>query len=156
MTHRVADIMTTPVITLDEEDNLKSIREGMDRFHLRHLPVVDGEKLVGLVTHRDILRLASAELDPAAKLRAPAIEDTFVSSVMTRDPQTCSPDTPVADAARLMYENKFGCLPVVDDDGNLVGIVTENDMLGYLVSHLLTDKQKAKRPDPRPLPREGD
>lgn len=156
MAHRVADIMTSPVITLSEEDNLRSIREGMEKFHLRHLPVVDGEKLVGLITHRDILRLVSAELDPGAKVRAGGVEDTFVSSVMTRDPATCTPDTPIAEAARLMYENKFGCLPVVDDEGNLVGIVTENDMLGYLVSHLLTEEQMSKRPQrpSKPVPRE--
>ena len=122
------------------------------------MPVVDGEKLVGLITHRDVLRLVSAELDSVASARARAAEDTFVSSVMTRNPQTCAPDTPIAEAARQMYENKFGCLPVVDEEGNLVGIVTENDMLGYLVSHLLTEEQASKRSrrPSKPVPREGD
>ncbi|MFW5921065.1 MAG: CBS domain-containing protein, partial [Polyangiales bacterium] len=52
----VSDIMSRNPITLSEEDNLENIAQGMEEFHLRHLPVVDGHKLVGLVSHRDILR----------------------------------------------------------------------------------------------------
>ena len=81
MSHTVRDIMTTELVTLREEDNLLSIREGMEALHVRHLPVVDGEKLVGLITHRDILRLTYAELDAGdaqAERRSALAEQTFV------------------------------------------------------------------------------
>ncbi len=139
MTLRVSDIMTTSVVTLTEEDNLASIRQGMEDLGLRHVPVVDGMSLVGLITHRDILRLTSAEIDPggsAARVRL--AESTFVTTVMTPNPKTCTPEATIEEAARAMVEGKFGCLPVVDETGMLMGIVTEHDLLKAIVKHGLS------------------
>ena len=132
----VADIMTTGVIYLREEDNLAIISKGMERYNLRHLPVVSDNKLIGIVTHRDLLRLAvsSVELDtPEGKNRQEKLDEgTFVATIMTRDPITVGPDTPIWEAVRIIIDNKFGCLPVVDEDGKLMGIVTEHDFLKTL------------------------
>jgi len=120
----VADIMTRRVIFLREEDNLSRIVEGMEHFGLRHLPVLDDDKLVGMVTHRDMLRILSA-----ARRRE---ESTFVASIMTRDPIAVGPNTTIADAARILLKARFGCLPVVDENRNVIGIVTEHDFLKVL------------------------
>jgi CBS domain-containing protein len=117
----VSDIMTRRVIYLREEDNLSRIVEGMEHFGLRHLPVLDGDKLVGMISHRDMLKILSS-----TERRE---EETFVASVMTRDPIAVAPDTPIAEAARTLLKARFGCLPVVDSDGNVIGIVTEHDFL---------------------------
>jgi CBS domain-containing protein len=127
---RVSDIMTREVVTVFEEENLTGLMEGMERYGVRHLPVVDGKRLVGLVTHRDMLRVAASTL---LGNRA-SVDDTlekqhFVSAIMRRDVATASPDMKLADAARTMREQKIGCLPVVDADGSLVGIVTATDFL---------------------------
>lgn len=143
MSHTVRDIMTTELVTLREEDNLLSIREGMEALHVRHLPVVDGEKLVGLITHRDILRLTYAELDAGdaqAERRSALAEQTFVGKVMQREVQTVGPDMPLAKAARTLLKHKYGCLPVVDD-GRLVGIVTPHDFLRHVVGEEVTGHQ---------------
>jgi CBS domain-containing membrane protein len=133
----VSDIMTREVLVLSEEDNLRQIAEGMDRLSLRHLPVVDGTRLVGLVSHRDVLRLAVSALvaeTPIGRAREQRLEENaFIAKVMTRDPVTVAPDTPLAEAANILVRSKFGCLPVVDRDHNLVGIVTEHDFLKLLV-----------------------
>lgn len=126
----VADIMTRNIITLREEENLLSIQDGMERFSLRHLPVVDGEKLVGLITHRDILRfthscLRNRSIDRAIDTKKQ--EEIFVASVMTRKVKTVSPDTPLKRAAKILVDNRIGCLPVVEADNKLVGIITEHD-----------------------------
>jgi CBS domain-containing protein len=129
--------MTRDVLFLREEDNLADIAKGMERFNLRHLPVVDGSRLVGLITHSDVLRLAISELstEPAARQERQRLlaENTFVAKVMTRSPLTVKPQTPIIDAGEILVRTKFGCLPVVDDEGKLVGIVTEHDFMKLLV-----------------------
>ena len=133
----VSDIMTRDVVTLYEEENLERLQEGMDRFGFRHLPVVDGDKLVGLVTHRDLLRAAVSILEPGRATREQVYESgVFVAQIMTRNPATVRPDAPLAEAAKLLRDNKFGCLPVTEADGKLVGIITEADFVA-LVLHLL-------------------
>lgn len=134
----VADIMTTDVLTLREEDNLLSPGSEMEEFDLRHLPVVDGERLVGLVSQTDVLRLAMSSLSRDSIHTAvdkSHREETFVASVMTRDVAVAHPDLPIPEAARRMVERKVGCLPVVDASGKLLGIVTEHDMLRELATH---------------------
>ena len=132
----VREIMTQRVIYLREEDTLAIIAKGMQRYNLRHLPVVENDRLLGIVSHRDLLALAVSSLEritPEGEARQTEIDEhVLVSSIMTRDPVTISPDTPIWEAARIMVENKFGCLPVVNDDGRLVGIVSEHDLLKTL------------------------
>ncbi|MDD5307971.1 MAG: CBS domain-containing protein [Deltaproteobacteria bacterium] len=136
----IADIMTRKVIYLREEDNLSRIEEGMERFNLRHFPVLDGDRIVGLITHKDILRIAVeqrlSQTPGAPGSHEPKSDEIFVASVMTRDPITVDPQTPIVDAARILLKARFGCLPVVDGNRNVVGIVTEHDFLELLVDLL--------------------
>ena len=126
----VSDIMTREVITLSEEDNLSGVSKGMEHFRFRHLPVVDGKKLVGIITHRTLLRVAASTLEPASERKTEAFnERLFARDVMLRDPKTVREDTRVVDAARLMWNEKVGCLPVVSDGNRLVGLVTEADFV---------------------------
>ena len=130
----VADVMTTRVITLSEEDSLEAIAEGMDNYRLRHLLVVDGSRLVGLISQRDLLRLTVSSLEGgAAQARDTMMKRShFVGEVMTRNPRTVRADTPLKEAVALMVANKFGCLPVVDDQQCVIGIVTKHDLLELL------------------------
>ena len=139
MHKRLSELMTTEMVTLHPEDNLNDVAENMDRYHLRHIPVVDGSRLVGLVSHRDLLRFAASSLDrsPATQSRDARIrEATFVEEIMTHHVETASPDRSAAEAARILVEARFGCLPVVDSNHNLLGIVTEHDLLKLLVGLL--------------------
>ncbi len=130
----VADIMSTDVVTLIEDETLAHAKLCMDRGRIRHLPVLRDRKLVGLVTHRDLLAASFsifAEVEPAEQRRifvtVPVVE------AMHRDVTTVGPDESVAAAARTLLDNKWGCLPVVDNSGNLLGIVTEADFLQLTV-----------------------
>lgn len=139
MTRRVADVMKREVITLSEEDNLSDLAQGMEEFRVRHVPVVNGTKLVGLISHRDLLRISVSALETShnARQRDQRLkESTFAASVMTRKLQTVSPETSLLQAARLMLAGKFGCLPVVNPEGDLVGIISEYDLLQELASDL--------------------
>jgi CBS domain-containing membrane protein len=126
----VRDIMTREVVTLYEEDNLVGVEEGMRQFKFRHLPVVDEGRLVGLVTQRDMLRVAASSLELGAEHKTHLLkESVFVRDVMLRELVTVREDTPLTDAGLLLWNNKLGCLPVVDDDKKLLGIVTEADFV---------------------------
>ncbi|MEZ4226722.1 MAG: CBS domain-containing protein [Polyangiaceae bacterium] len=130
----VGDLMTREVITLFEEDNLERIEEGMQRYRFRHLPVVDDGKLVGLVTHRDILRAQASSLETgSAQKNRLLTESVFVRDIMQQNVTTVKADMALSDAGDLMVNEKRGCLPVVDDAGNLVGIITEADFVKLAV-----------------------
>lgn len=117
----VGDFMTRELVTVNETDDL-ALAESMLRLGgIRHLPVVRQGRLVGLVTHRDLLRTAVTH----------DRRSTTAGDVMTRAPEAVGPNTSLVRAARLMLEKKFGCLPVVESDGRLVGIITESDFVRF-------------------------
>jgi CBS domain-containing protein len=119
----VSDFMTKDLVTVREVDDV-ALAEALLRLGgIRHLPVVRDRKLVGLLTQRDILRSGAAGKASARELP--------VAEVMTREPTSVRPAMGLAHAARLMLERKFGCLPVCDDEGTLVGIVTEADFVRF-------------------------
>jgi CBS domain-containing protein len=134
---RVADIMTHRVIVLSEEDNLTQIAAGLEHFRFHHLPVVDDGKLVGMLSHRDILRstIAGADGSAVAKtLEARFLEQTFVRDVMQTTVLSARAQDLVSDAAERMLTARVGALPVVDEQNTLVGIVTENDVLRFVAT----------------------
>ncbi len=125
--YKVADLMTRELVTLEETDDLGLAEALVDLVRVRHLPVVHGGRLVGLVTHRDLLR-ALAE----GKNRRVTAAD-----VMRREVRTVTPHTPLREAGEAMLDYKIGCLPVVED-GKLVGIVTEADLVKFALE-VITD-----------------
>jgi len=119
----VGQFMATDLFTLRPDDLVDLAASVMDWRHIRHIPVEDEEgRLVGLVTHRALLRLLSRGT------RTHNTNPLTVREIMKPAPVTVSSTTPTLEALELMRSNKVGCLPVVDD-GQLVGIVTSYDFL---------------------------
>jgi CBS domain-containing protein len=137
----VADVMTRDVVVLHEMDSLARIEDVLERRHIRHLPVVRGRQVVGLVTHRDLLRALGERA-----VRGPGEATRRAMDVMQRDVTHVRPHTPLSTAMRLVLENRFGCLPVVDSTGCLVGIVTEADLLRVALA-LLEDVDRHEQSD---------
>lgn len=136
---KVADVMTRDVVTLYEESSLEQVLSVLGPYRFRHLPVVDGKKVVGIISQRDLLLLSTQGLGhgPAARAReARLLEEVFLRDVMTTQVVTIQPETTLGEATRRMLENRIGALPVVDPDGELLGIVTENDLLRTFVQAL--------------------
>jgi acetoin utilization protein AcuB len=135
---QIKDYMHTTLITITPDELVSTAHQRMRGNNLRHLPVVtEADKLVGVITDRDI-RQASASDDPhlAAYELTYLLEKLTVKEVMTRQVVTVQRQTPVVEAARLLLEKKFGCLPVVDDHHLLVGIITVTDLLrAYVEQH---------------------
>ena len=133
----VDHIMSTELVTLEEDEDLGLADTIMNLARIRHLPVVRRTQLIGLVTHRDILRAQVslfAELTP--KQSAQINREILACDIMTREVETVAPGTSVLEVARLMYRRKLGCVPVVDPEGALVGIVTEADFVKLVIDGL--------------------
>jgi acetoin utilization protein AcuB len=133
----VRDIMRSPAVSISGDTTLQDAYAAMRQKGIRHLPVLEEDRLVGVITDRD-LRLATSALAPS-----PFPPDSRVSKVMTRTPLTADQMDPVEDAARTMRERKIGCLPVLED-GRLIGILTGLDLLDALIRMTGVDKPSGR------------
>lgn len=139
----VADAMTRKIVTVTEKDALEKLEEGMQRLRFRHLPVVDEKgKLVGLLTHSDIRHAWSSFLSDREQDRNAIINQVPVGRVMQHNVVTVDPDDSLVEAGKLMWEAKIGCLPVVDREGALVGIITAADFIRVALHLLGSDLPK--------------
>ena len=124
----VSDWMTREPATVAPDSSIGAALGRMRRAEVRHLLVVEADRLVGIVSHRDWRRVKGGET-PAGW------ESQAVARIMTEDPVTVAPETPVTVAARVLLERKIGCLPVRDGEA-IVGIFTTSDALDALLSAL--------------------
>ncbi|MGH3088560.1 MAG: CBS and ACT domain-containing protein [Rubrobacteraceae bacterium] len=125
----VKDSMTREVVTTAPDATAAEVLALCRERVIRHVPVMEDGKLVGMVSDRDLRSATPALGDPA---RAEALERIIVEEVMNRDVITASPDDPIESAANTMRERGIGCVPVVSD-GKLAGILTTSDVMEALV-----------------------
>ena len=132
----VSDLMTDKVYSIHQDEDLERLSELMNDIHIRHVPVVDDDGVVqGLVSQRDLLgSVLYAQRDiPQNDLRE-ILKGMKVSEIMVKGIETADPEQAIEDAGAIMFDNKLGCLPIVEND-KLVGILTEADFVKYLVDH---------------------
>ena len=136
--------MKKELVTIGKDERMTTAKKILQEKNIRHLPVVDGKKMVGLVTNMDIRR---AEASPATSLEIRELhyllDKLKVGEIMTRNVITIPPDISVEEATTLLHDNKIGCLPVVED-GNLIGIITEQDVMEILIE-VMGMKEKGSR-----------
>lgn len=134
---RVADFMEREVVTLNVGDRLDLADDVMRLGRIRHMPVLDQGRLVGVVSQRDLFRAAaSTGLRLGASEQRRWLARLPVAEIMSRDLVTVAPDESIRHAADLMLIRKIGCLPVVADAGRLVGVLSETDCLRVLTALL--------------------
>jgi acetoin utilization protein AcuB len=128
--------MTSNPICGHPEMSVVEAQALMQEHNFRHLPIVDGDKLVGLITQQILLRAVPSDVSRFSPFVIKYIGTKLkASSVMVKDVVTIDPDTAIEDAAGLMAEKRIGCLPVLQD-GKLVGIISDNDLFGVMVGLL--------------------
>lgn len=129
-------LMTADPETISAQSHLLEAVSRMAELDLRHLPVVDSSgKLVGMISDRDV---RTAIGSPAEALRSRGFEDSeglTVASVMAEDPLCVELDTPVREIATLIATEKIGAVPVVDENENVVGIVSYVDLLTWYAAN---------------------
>jgi CBS-domain-containing membrane protein len=127
----VSEIMRREVVTVGAQERLDLTQDIMNLGRLRHLPVLDDDqRLIGIISHRDLLASAMTEvLDFDARSRRSFLRSIEVREVMAKDVVSVRPDTELHEVARILVERKIGCVPVVGEGGELVGLVTETDLI---------------------------
>lgn len=147
----VADVMTRKIVTVSEQDELDTAEYGMHRMRFRHLPVVDGNgRLVGILSHGDLLHAASSSLSDKEAERNDLILKQPVRRIMQREVLTVQPGDSLIQAGKVLWESKIGCLPVVNAEGALVGMLTKSDFIRVALQLMGSD---VKRDDVEDLAR---
>ncbi|RZJ50265.1 MAG: CBS domain-containing protein [Flavobacterium sp.] len=129
----ISHIMTKSVVTINQNDDLKIVIEKLKSNSIRHIPVVNGTEVIGIISRTDINRLTFGALFEGQDGADEAILDMLtISQVMTSKPKTVSSDIIIRDLAEIFVKEEFHALPVVDN-GQLKGIVTTTDVMKYLL-----------------------
>ncbi len=130
----VSDIMTKNLVKLHLNDEL-SIAESLFKKHkIRHLPVVDGEHIVGMLSYSDLLRISFVDAtdDEGEKIESTIYDMFTMEQAMTKKVVSVKPETSIKTVAEIFTQREFRALPVVSNE-NLVGIVTTTDVIKYLL-----------------------
>ncbi len=122
MNELVQSHMTKDVVTLNPDNTLGEVREILLSKHIHHIPIVEGKKLVGMVTSWDIFKLGKSVEE---------YQNMKVSEIMTRRVATLDPDQHLGAVADVLTRHLFHAVPIVNDDHELLGIVTSTDIIRY-------------------------
>lgn len=130
----VSTIMTKNVVKLHLNDDLTKAESMFKKHHIRHIPVVNGNLIVGMLSYTDLLRISFADaIDEEEQEIDITVYNMFsVEQVMARNLVKVSPQTPIKDVAKILSKSEFHALPVVEGE-LLVGIVTTTDLIKYLI-----------------------
>ncbi len=133
---KIDEIMTTKIVTVEMDDTLQTISDIFQHVEFHHLPVVDNNKLHGIISDRDLLKATSPFLHTLAEQsRDYAVLNKKAHQIMTRNPITVSPDTEIDQAVKILLENSVSCLPIVDDNFHIIGIVTWKDLVRIIIKY---------------------
>ena len=135
MKHRVpvSQIMTKEVVTLTTKNNLSDAENLFKEHGVRHLPVVNGNQLIGVLSYSDLLKISFSELSDDEKRIDTAVFDMYtIEQVMAKNPVSVSPDKTIREVTELLAEQSFHSVPVTEN-GELKGVVTTTDLLKYFL-----------------------
>ncbi|MCB0399475.1 MAG: CBS domain-containing protein [Winogradskyella sp.] len=132
----VSEIMTKHIIALNRDDELETAEILFKRNKIRHIPVVNGDVIIGMLSYSDLLRISFADAVYDTEEVDTVVYNMFtIEQVMVKNVMTIPSTTSIKEAAEILAKQEFHALPVVDD-GNLVGIVTTTDLINYLLKQL--------------------
>lgn len=129
----LSDIMTKNIIALTRSDNLQRAEVLFNRYKIKHIPVVSGETVIGMLSYSDLLKISFADVTEDEHNVDSVVYNMFtIEQVMVKDVLTISSHTSIKKAAEILAKQAFHALPVVDE-GTLIGIVTTTDLLNYFI-----------------------
>jgi CBS domain-containing membrane protein len=128
----VKEIMMGNPVTLKPEDTLDLANDIISLGRIRHIPVVEDGRLIGLLSERDLIGAAATKIfGLKQKHKSALLKTVLIKDVMKKKVITIKSNTPIKDAAHLMADKKIGCVPVIES-GTLVGLLTTTDILRYV------------------------
>lgn len=129
----IKHVMSNNVHTVQQGQAVSEVYELMHSNHIHHVPVLNGEKLVGIVSSTDLMKLSMGVQGYEANQMWSFLDSQFlVVDLMTADPHTLHETDVVRDAAEMLSKGNYHCLPVTDEEQHLVGMVTTTDLIQYL------------------------
>jgi CBS domain-containing protein len=132
----VRDLMTEPAVSVGPTSPLREVIQLMETNNIRHVAVADSGRLLGLISHRDVLRSQEGSLSGALSTEQAHMNRWIEARwVMTKEVHTVYPDTPALEAALTLRSHAYGCVPVVEQ-GQLVGMLTDSDFVEYAIQEL--------------------
>lgn len=133
----ISEIMTKNVVTLKLTDDLETAESKFKKKHIRHIPVVSGKEIKGMLSYTDLLRISFADaVDETEDFVDTVVYNMFtIEQVMTKNVVSIPSSTSIKEAGELLASKEFHALPVVDD-GQLVGIITTTDLIKYLINQI--------------------
>ncbi len=130
----IRNLMTKEVITLTLSDSLYTAEKRLRVNHIRHIPVLEDGKLIGLISLSDLKRISFIDAYSREGTEdTPVYNMLSIKDMMIKDPITVTPDATIDQVAKEFASHEFHSLPVVDDEKNLVGIVTTTDLLHFYI-----------------------
>lgn len=130
----VSEIMSTKLVTLCSDDSLSDVEKLLNYHNIRHVPIVEEGKLIGIISRSDILRVCNTDLEEDDETLTSVVYNSFtIPQVMSKTLITVSEDTPIMEVTEILRKQSFHSLPVIKD-GKLVGIVTSTDLINYLLN----------------------
>ncbi len=130
----VSSIMTTNLITLDVKESLEKAEHLFKKYKIRHIPVIENDKIIGMISLNDILRISFADgaYREEENISSSIYEMFTIRQLMIGNLETVSTDTTIKEVAELLVKREFHSLPVVEN-GRLKGMVTTTDLIKYLL-----------------------
>ena len=131
----VSQIASTALITIQIGQKLSEARKLMQVNQIHHVPVVQGKKLMGILSAVDLATLSLTSFGSDERANDAILDNQFsVEEVMSKNMVTIKPTAPIREAAEILAEGHFHSLPIVDKEGDLQGLVTSTDLIRYLLS----------------------
>lgn len=131
----VRHIMTDEVFTVQADQRLSEVRRLLTEHPFHHVPVLDGDLLVGILSSHDLLRLSLTVYEDSTEMEDAWLDaSATIRKAMTPEPEAIAPDAPIGRAADILGDGDFHALPVVDHAGRLLGLVTSTDLIRYLAA----------------------
>ncbi|MBS7321759.1 MAG: CBS domain-containing protein [Myroides sp.] len=132
----VKQIMSKQLVTLTEKNSLYDAEKLFKKHKIRHLPVVEDHKLVGVLSYSDLLKISYADVTEGEEDVEAVVYDMFsIVQVMAKAPVTVTTETPLKEVIQQLIQQTFHSLPVIEENGDLVGIVTTTDLLEYFLKN---------------------
>ncbi|MCH9770071.1 MAG: CBS domain-containing protein [Gammaproteobacteria bacterium] len=131
----ITHIMSADIISVKHGDSISTARQLMEKNCIHHLPVVSGAKLIGLISMNDIMRVSFSNVfvEPSQSADQALDHSTTIEEVMTEEVVTVKEKDTVRHAAEMLSTSNYNCLPVVNEAHELQGIVSDKDLIGYLL-----------------------
>ncbi|RXJ46063.1 CBS domain-containing protein [Gelidibacter gilvus] len=132
----VSAIMTTKIVKLKKGDDLERAEYLFKKHKIRHIPVVEGKSIIGMLSYTDLLRISFVDaVDDDGEIESLVYNMFTIEQVMAKNIVSVSSTTSIKEVAQILAKKEFHALPVVDD-GELVGMVTTTDLINFLIIHL--------------------